>query len=126
MFPCAAWTEDQAWQRGPVPGVERMGRQRNATPGGGVALRKFKAGVTIPAHTLPDATEWGYALAGEGEASDVPHTVDTLFSAPESARRGPHVARPEGINRPPFDGPLTVGGWEITGAHRAYGWAFNS
>lgn len=101
MLSYIALTKDEAWQSGPYPGVELMVLHQNEITGGLVALRKFKAGCTIPAHTHPDANEW--------EESGVTSAVGTPFHAPKGVRHGPHVARTEVISLTTFDGPLTVG-----------------
>ena len=73
-----------------------------------MVLRKFKAGVTVPAHTHPLANEWAYVLSGEWQESDITYTDGALFFAPKGERHGPHVARTEVISLTIFDGPLTV------------------
>ena len=73
-----------------------------------VVLRKFAAGMTIPAHIHPDANEWAYVLSGEWEESGQVYGPGTLFHAPKGEPHGPHVARTEVISLTMFDGPLTV------------------
>ena len=81
---------------------------KNEATGGVVVLRKFHAGMTIPAHTHPVANEWAWILSGEWEESGVIYTPGTLFFAPKGVRHGPHVAKTEVISLTIFDGPLTV------------------
>lgn len=108
MFPHIALAKDGSWQPGPYPGVELLVLHRNTANGGVTVLRKFHAGVTVPAHTHPEANETAYVLSGEWEESGVVHTPGTLFFAPRGERHGPHVARTEVISLTIFDGPLTV------------------
>ncbi len=81
---------------------------KNEATGGVTVLRKFKAGMTIPAHTHPLANEWAYVLSGEWEEADVVYQPGTLFFAPKGVQHGPHVARTEVISLTTFDGPLTI------------------
>ncbi len=81
---------------------------RNEATGGVTVLRKFHAGVTVPAHTHPQANEFVYVLSGEWEEAGVAHTTGAFFFAPKGERHGPHVARTEVISLTTFDGPLTV------------------
>ena len=53
-----------------------------------VVLRKFEAGIEVPAHTHPLANEWAYVLSGEWEESDTVYTEGTLFT-PKGERHGP-------------------------------------
>ena len=108
MFPYVASSESKAWQPGPYPGVELLVLHKNEATGGVTVLRKFKAGVTVPAHTHPQANESAYVLSGEWEESGVTYTAGTLFFAPKGERHGPHVARTEVVSLTVFDGPLTV------------------
>jgi len=108
MFPHVALTRDGTWLPGPYEGVELMILHKHEATGGVTVLRKFKAGVTVPAHTHPDANEWAYVLSGDWEESDVTYTGGTLFFAPRGVKHGPHVARTEVISLTVFDGPLTV------------------
>ena len=50
MFQYIALSKDKSWQPGPYPGVELLILHKHETTGGVTVLRKFKAGVTIPAH----------------------------------------------------------------------------
>jgi len=108
MFPYAVSSEGKKWQPGPYPGVELMVLHQNAQTGGVTVLRKFLAGVTVPAHVHPDANEFVYVLSGEWEESGVTHTTGAFFFAPRGTPHGPHVAKTEVISLTQFDGPLTV------------------
>ena len=57
MFPYVSLAKDKQWQPGPYPGVELMVLHKNESSGGVAVLRKFDAGVTVPAHTHPLANE---------------------------------------------------------------------
>lgn len=100
--------EGKQWKPGPYPGVELLVLHRNDVTGGVTVLRKFQAGVTVPAHTHPEANEWAYVLSGEWQESDIIYGPGTLFFAQKGERHGPHVARTEVISLTTFDGPLTV------------------
>ena len=108
MFPYIALAEDKPWQPGPYEGVELKILHKNEATGGVVVLRKFHAGVTVPAHTHPEANEWAWILVGGWEEGDAIYTPGTLFFAPKGVQHGPHIAKTEVISLPPFDGPLTV------------------
>jgi quercetin dioxygenase-like cupin family protein len=108
MFQYVALAKDKSWQPGPYPGVELMVLHKNEATGGVAVLRKFHAGVTIPAHTHPQANEFVYVLSGEWEEAGVAYTSGAFFFAPKGERHGPHVARTEVISLTTFDGPLTV------------------
>lgn len=108
MFPYLALADDKPWQAGPYPGVDLKVLHKNPDTGGVVVLRKFHAGVTIPAHTHPLANEWAYVLSGKWEESGVTYTNGALFFAPKDVAHGPHVAKTEVISLTVFDGPLTV------------------
>ena len=108
MFPYVTLSKDKTWQPGPYPGVELSVLHQNEATGGVTLLRKFKAGVTVPAHIHTLANESAYILSGEWEESGVTHTAGTFFFAPKGERHGPHVARTEVISLTVFDGPLTV------------------
>ena len=108
MFQYIALAKDKSWQPGPYPGVELMVLHRHDPTGGVVVLRKFHAGVTVPAHTHPLANEFVYVLSGEWEETDVVHTTGAFFFAPKGEQHGPHHARTEVISLTHFDGPLTV------------------
>jgi quercetin dioxygenase-like cupin family protein len=81
---------------------------KNEATGAVAALRKFHAGVTVPAHIHPLANESVYVLSGEWEESGVVYSTGAFFFAPKGERHGPHVARTEVISLTVFDGPLTV------------------
>ncbi len=108
MFPYIALTKDKSWQPGPYDGVELMVLRKDETAGGVTVLRKFRAGVTVPAHTHPEANEFAYVLSGEWEESGTTYTTGAFFFAPKGQRHGPHVAKTEVISLTHFDGPLTV------------------
>jgi quercetin dioxygenase-like cupin family protein len=108
MFQYTALARDKQWVPGPYPGVELMILHKNDATGGVTVLRKFHAGVTVPAHTHPLANESVYVLSGEWEESGVTYTNGAYFFAPKGERHGPHVARSEVISLTMFDGPLTV------------------
>lgn len=108
MFPYIALAKDKEWMPGPYEGVELKVLHKNERTGGVVVLRKFHAGMTIPAHTHPEANEWAWILSGTWEESDVAYTEGTLFFAPKGMKHGPHVAKTEVVSLTVFDGPLTV------------------
>jgi quercetin dioxygenase-like cupin family protein len=108
MFPYTALAQDKEWQPGPYPGVELRVLHRNEQTGGLTVLRKFRAGVTVPAHTHPEANESAYILSGEWEESGTTFLPGTFFFAPRGQPHGPHHARTEVISLTTFDGPLTV------------------
>jgi quercetin dioxygenase-like cupin family protein len=108
MFQYVVLAKDKSWQPGPYPGVELMVLHKNDSTGGVTVLRKFRAGVTVPAHTHPLANESVYVLSGEWEESGVVYSTGACFFAPKGEAHGPHVARTEVISLTVFDGPLTV------------------
>ncbi len=108
MFPYTALAKDKPWMPGPYAGVELCVLHKNEATGGVTVLRKFHAGVTIPAHTHPQANEWAYVLSGEWEESGTVFMPGTLFFAPKGVKHGPHVARTEVVSLTTFDGPLTI------------------
>jgi quercetin dioxygenase-like cupin family protein len=108
MFPYVAVAKDGKWEPGPYAGVELMFLHRNPETGGSTLLRKFRAGLTVPAHIHPQANEFVYVLSGEWEESGEVHTRGAFFFAPRGQAHGPHVARTEVISLTVFDGPLTV------------------
>jgi len=71
-------------------------------------LRKFQAGITVPAHIHPQANEFVYILEGEWEEEGVIYRKGASFYAPRGELHGPHFARTEVISLTVFDGPLTV------------------
>ena len=81
---------------------------KNEETGGVTVLRKFKAGVTVPAHMHPQASELVYVLSGEWDESGVIYSSGACFFAPKGTVHGPHVARSEVVSLTIFDGPLTV------------------
>jgi len=108
MFPYIALPKDRKWEPGPYPGVELMLLHKNEQTGGVTVLRKFHAGVTIPAHIHPLANELVYVLSGEWEESGTVYSNGAVFFAPRGQAHGPHVARTEVVSLTMFDGPLTV------------------
>ncbi len=108
MFPYTALTKDKIWQSGPYPGVELILLHKNEQTGGVTVLRKFNAGITIPAHIHPAANEFVYVLSGEWEESGVTYTTGAFFFAPRGVAHGPHVAKTEVVSLTVLDGPLTV------------------
>lgn len=108
MFQYVALAREKSWQPGPYEGVELMVLHKNEVTGGVVVLRKFKAGITVPAHIHPQANEHAYVLSGEWEESGVIYTAGAFFFAPKGELHGPHLARTEVISLTLFDGPLTV------------------
>ena len=108
MFQHITLAHDRAWQPGPYAGVELLVLHKNDATGGVTVLRKFHAGVTVPAHTHPLANEHVYVLSGEWEEEGVTYTTGAYFFAPKGERHGPHLARTEVISLTTFDGPLTV------------------
>jgi quercetin dioxygenase-like cupin family protein len=108
MFQYVALSKSKTWKPGPYPGVELMILHEHEPTGGVTVLRKFKAGITVPAHIHPLANEFVYVLSGEWEESGVTYTTGAFFFAPRGERHGPHVARTEVLSLTHFDGPLTV------------------
>ena len=108
MFQHVALAKDKSWQSGPYPGVELLVLHKNDVTGGVTVLRKFKQGVTVPAHVHPVANESVYILSGEWEESGVTYSSGAFFFAPRGERHGPHIAKTEVISLTIFDGPLTV------------------
>jgi len=108
MFQYIALAKDRTWQPGPYPGVELLVLHKYEATGGVAVLRKFHAGVVVPAHTHPRANESVYVLSGEWEESDVVYSTGAFLFAPKGALHGPHIARTEVISLTIFDGPLTV------------------
>ncbi len=108
MFQELQHTDHIPWQPGPYAGVELKLLRKDPLTGGVTVLRKFTAGVTVPAHVHPLANETAYVLAGEWEEDGVVHGPGTCFFAPRGERHGPHHARTEVISLTIFDGPLTV------------------
>ena len=81
MFQYVALAKDKQWQPGPYPGVELMILHKNEATGGVCVLRKFQAGITVPAHRHPKANEYAYVLSGEWEESGVVYTSGAFFFA---------------------------------------------
>ena len=108
MFPYVTLSKDKSWQPGPYEGVELLVLHKNDTTGGVTILRKFKAGVTVPAHVHPEANEYAYVLSGEWSESGVVYSNGAFFFAPKGVKHGPHHALTEVVSLTMFDGPLTV------------------
>ena len=108
MFPYTALAQDKQWQPGPYAGVELLVLHKNEATGGVTVLRKFQAGVTVPAHLHPLANESVYVLSGEWEESGATYTSGAFLFAPKGQAHGPHVAKTEVVSLTIFDGPLTV------------------
>lgn len=108
MFPYTTLAKDKSWQPGPYHGVELLVLHKNETTGGVTVLRKFKAGVVVPAHSHPEANESVYVLSGEWEESGTTYKNGAFFFAPKGVPHGPHVAKSEVVSLTIFDGPLSV------------------
>jgi quercetin dioxygenase-like cupin family protein len=108
MFPYITSVESGQWRPGPYPGVELLVLHKDPHTGGSTVLRKFHAGVTVPAHIHPEANESVYILSGEWEEAGRVHGPGTFFHAPKGQPHGPHFARTEVVGITVFDGPLTV------------------
>jgi quercetin dioxygenase-like cupin family protein len=108
MFPYIASAAEKSWQPGPYPGVDLMVLHENVSTGGVAVLRRFEAGVTVPAHVHPLANESVFILSGEWEESGVVYSTGSFFFAARGQPHGPHLARTEVISLTIFDGPLTV------------------
>jgi len=108
MFPYITHQKDKQWQPGPYPGVNLLVLHKNEETGGVTVLRKFSAGVAIPAHVHPKANESVYILSGDWEESGIKYGTGAFFHVPRGERHGPHIALTEVISLTIFDGPLTV------------------
>lgn len=108
MFPYTTLAKEKQWQAGPYAGVELLVLHKNEATGGVTVLRKFHAGVTVPAHIHPQANEFVYVLSGEWDESGVTYTNGAYFFAPKGVAHGPHTAKTEVISLTIFDGPLSV------------------
>jgi len=108
MFPYTTMAKDKTWEAGPYEGVELLILHRNEATGGVMVLRKFKAGVTVPAHIHPVANEYVYVLSGKWEEGGAVYTTGASFFAPRGIKHGPHHAKTEVVSLTVFDGPLTV------------------
>lgn len=108
MFSYITQAADKSWQPGPYDGVQLLVLHKNPATGGVTVLRKFRAGLTVPAHVHPEANESVYILSGDWEESGALYTTGAFFFAPKGERHGPHHARTEVISLTVFDGPLTV------------------
>ena len=108
MFQYLSRAEDKPWVPGPYAGVELRILHKNEETGAVTVLRKFHAGVTVPAHVHPLANEYVYVLSGDWEEEGKIHSTGSYFFAPKGQRHGPHHAATEVISLTHFDGPLTV------------------
>src|ERR1700728_523639 len=86
MFPYTTHESKKSWQPGPYPGVELLVLHKNETTGGVTVLRKFAAGMAVPAHVHPLANESVYILSGEWEESGAIYGPGTFFQAPRGER----------------------------------------
>jgi len=84
--------------------------QERKKPAALLVLRKFRAGVTVPAHIHPDANEFVYVLSGDIGEEAASHTPPAHFSLRrEEPPHGPHfIAKTEVVSLTMFDGPLTI------------------
>ena len=108
MFQYIAFAEQKPWQPGPYDGVELKVLHKNESTGALVVLRKFRAGVQVPAHTHPQASEHVYILSGEWVEENVSYGPGSFFFAPRGQKHGPHFARTDVVSVTVFDGPLTI------------------
>lgn len=108
MFPYVALAAGKEWQPGPYPGVELLTLHKHEPTGGVTILRKFHAGVIVPAHIHPEANEFVYVLSGEWQEAGVTYREGAFFFAPRGVVHGPHIAVKEVVSLTIFDGPLTV------------------
>ena len=108
MFPYVTLAKDKSWEPGPYEGVELLVLHKNEATGGVTILRKFREGLTVPAHIHPLANEYAYVLSGEWEEAGAVYTTGAFFFAPKGVAHGPHHAKSEVISLTVFDGPLTV------------------
>jgi quercetin dioxygenase-like cupin family protein len=108
MFQYVALSLEKKWQPGPYPGVELLVLHTSEETGGMTVLRKFDAGVTVPAHIHPQANESVFILSGQWEEDGVTYSTGAFFFAPRGELHGPHLAKTEVLSLTTFDGPLTV------------------
>lgn len=108
MFQYIALAKDKSWQPGPYEGVELKILHRNEQTGGLVVLRRFKEGVTVPAHTHKEANEFAFVLSGQWVEEGFAYPEGSFFFAPRGEKHGPHFAQTEVLSLTLFDGPLTV------------------
>ena len=85
MFQYIAQEVEKPWILGPYEGVQLKILHKDDESGGVVVLRKFEAGIEVPAHIHPLANEWAYVLSGEWEESDTVYTKGTLFPRPRAS-----------------------------------------
>lgn len=108
MFPTTRSLDAMTWVPGPYPGVELAILEKDAATGGVTVLRRFHAGVTVPAHTHPAADEWVCVISGEWVEDGQTFGPGSILEAPRGIRHGPHHARTEVLSLTRFNGPLTV------------------
>lgn len=108
MFQYIALAKEKKWQPGPYEGVELLVLHKNEETGGLTVLRKFKEGVTIPAHIHPQANEHAYVLSGQWVEEGIVYEAGSFLFAPRGELHGPHFAKTEVISLTTFDGPLTI------------------
>ncbi len=108
MFPHIVLSEEIDWKPGPYEGVDLKVLYKDESSGAVTVLRRFRAGVTVPAHVHREANETAYILSGEWEESGLVYRKGTCFHAPKGEEHGPHKALNEVISLTVFDGPLTV------------------
>ena len=108
MFQYIAVAQERQWQPGPYPGVDLLLLHKDEVTGGVTVVRRFQAGVTVPAHIHPQANERAYIVSGEWEEAGVVYSPGAFFFAPKGELHGPHFARTEVVSLTMFDGPLTI------------------
>ncbi len=108
MFQYISLAKDKPWRPGPYPGVDLLVLHTDEATGGMTVLRKFAAGITVPAHIHPQADESVYILSGQWEENGVVYEPGSFFHAPKGEKHGPHFAKTEVISLTSFDGPLTI------------------
>jgi len=97
MFPYVTLAKDKSWQPGPYDGVELLVLHKNEMTGGVTILRKFRAGLTVPAHIHPLANEYAYVLSGEWEESGAVYTTERRQTRP--APRQNRGRQPDRVRR---------------------------
>lgn len=108
MFPSVQIPESMEWIPGPYPGVELAILERDPETGGVTVLRRFRAGITVPAHIHPSADEWVCVVSGEWIEDGRAYGPGSILQAPRGVLHGPHHARTEVLSLTRFNGPLTV------------------
>jgi quercetin dioxygenase-like cupin family protein len=108
MFPNSKTLESMDWVPGPYPGVDLAILERDPVTGGVTVLRRFRSGITVPAHVHPAADEWVCVISGEWVEDDRTYGPGSILQAPRGVPHGPHHARTEVLSLTRFNGPLTV------------------